>query len=630
MLRLKKKAITILIIMTLMILSIPTGTIAGSNYTVTVNGSPVAFSDEIGRPFIDSTGRTQVPFRAVLEKFGAEVSWADNTATAKKGYISVSVPVGKSYILKNGVKIPIDTSAQNINGRVYLPIRHVIEAFGSTVEWKGAEKLIEIKAGRPYPATDIVPENISTPDFIVSNEDELTNALKSGGTIKLASNIVVKNILEVSKPAVIDGSGFIIDGDKSSRIFKVNQTDLTLQNITLQNGKNTVKTGHFSDQCGAAVMVSGYRWNSTNYGKFKAVNVNFIDNECEKESNLGDIRGGAVYLFNVPDAEFSNCLFTGNKASSGGAIGGLGSSLKVVNCNFIANHAQGVAGLDGTGGAISLDGIDQNGKTAYFEVVGSTFTGNTGDRNGGAIYYVFHKPGDKGYNMNSSALFKHSTFEYNELVSEAEGQGGAVYAQEGDLNVDSCTFLSNRSFKQGGGLWFLSYTGKLDVTNSTFEGNSVVSTKLGMGGALALTAVSSNITNTTIANNYAWFHGAGIQAADGKKVQIKNCILSNNRSERDWAVYNVNTTLEDGGGNIEYLSPSITNGKKVKNVKVAATSTSADPKLLPLAYNGGYTKTMALESSSPAINRAEEGAPTIDQRGVARVGKADVGAYEHD
>ncbi len=434
--------------------------------------------------------------------------------------------------------------------------------------------------------------------------------------------------MEVRYPTIIDGAGYFIGGKGKCQVFKVFAVDFTIQNITIKDGKNAVKNGHFSDQCGAAVMMTGKKGN-TSEGKFKAVNVNFINNECASSSNLGDIQGGAVYLFSVPNGYFSNCVFIGNKASNGGAIGGLGSSFKVMNCGFIANKATGIIGSQhGNGGAISIDGLDQNGKTAYFDVAGSSFTGNTSNRLGGAIFYVFHKPGDEGYYRKSTDSIVNSTFEFNEIANTDEGQGGAIYAQEGDLKVDSCTFDQNRCFKQGGGLWFLSFTGNLDIINLTFHKNTLLSPNLGMGGAIAVSAVMCKITNTTIANNYAWFHGGGIQTTDGSKVKLTNCILSNNRFERDWAVYNTNTQLSDGGGNIEYLSSAIISGRKVKDEKAAAGSLIKDPMLFPLADNGGYTKTMALGKGSSAVNIGVNNSPAVDQRGAVRNGKKDAGAYE--
>jgi hypothetical protein len=113
---------------------------------INIDSTKVEFSDELGFPFVDENNRTLVPFRAALEKFGATVEWNNESrcAVAVKGDIKVEVPVEQNYIMKNGEKIATDTAAKIVNGRTYLPIRAVIEAFGSTVEWDQALNTVVI------------------------------------------------------------------------------------------------------------------------------------------------------------------------------------------------------------------------------------------------------------------------------------------------------------------------------------------------------------------------------------------------------------------------------------------------------------------------------------------------------
>jgi hypothetical protein len=62
------------------------------------------------------------------------------------------------------------------------------------------------------------------------------------------------------------------------------------------------------------------------------------------------------------------------------------------------------------------------------------------------------------------------------------------------------------------------------------------------------------------------------------------------------------------------------------------TITGQDPKLGPLASNGGPTQTYALLAGSPAIDTADDLlAPLTDQRGITRPQgtHADIGAYEY-
>ncbi len=109
----------------------------GQNVTVEIDGKAVSFNDQVGRPYIDGASRTQVPLNAAMTAFGAQVTWDDSikTATVKKDNTTVKVPVGKHYILVNGAKQTIDTEAKIVHDRTYLPIAHVLCAFGATVGW---------------------------------------------------------------------------------------------------------------------------------------------------------------------------------------------------------------------------------------------------------------------------------------------------------------------------------------------------------------------------------------------------------------------------------------------------------------------------------------------------------------
>lgn len=129
-----KRNLMIIIFILLLVFS---QVIYSQSINVVIDNAKVPFSANSGEPYIDSNSRTLVPFRVVLEQFGCEVDWNQNDqiAIAVKDEIEVQVPIGKPYIYVNGVEKPNDTSAQIKNGRTYLPIRAVLEAFGASVAW---------------------------------------------------------------------------------------------------------------------------------------------------------------------------------------------------------------------------------------------------------------------------------------------------------------------------------------------------------------------------------------------------------------------------------------------------------------------------------------------------------------
>lgn len=131
------KVIQILIISLLLSLTFVNPIDAARQVTVSLNGKVIEFNADMGQPFIDENERTQVPFRIILEKIGAKVTWNRRTmtATAIKQDIRVDVPIGESYIIRNGEKIINDSQSRIVEDRTYLPIRVVLEAFDYIVKW---------------------------------------------------------------------------------------------------------------------------------------------------------------------------------------------------------------------------------------------------------------------------------------------------------------------------------------------------------------------------------------------------------------------------------------------------------------------------------------------------------------
>ena len=95
-------------------------------------------------PAFIENGRTFLGVRDMGNAIGAVIAWDQptQTATLSKDGIVVKVVVGANSIsvTKDSVtsEIAIDAPAQNKDGRVYLPFRAVLEAFGYTVTWDQA------------------------------------------------------------------------------------------------------------------------------------------------------------------------------------------------------------------------------------------------------------------------------------------------------------------------------------------------------------------------------------------------------------------------------------------------------------------------------------------------------------
>ena len=254
--------------------------------------------------------------------------------------------------------------------------------------------------------------------------------------------------------------------------------------------------------------------------------------------------------------------------------------------------------------------------------------------------------------------------------------GGGIYNQSGTVTVRNSTISGNSN----GGI--SNSVGTVRVSNSTISGNS--------GAGISTNQGTLTVSNSTISGNSA-VNGAGILASDGT-VTVRNSTISGNSADDNaGGIYNgLASTLEvsnstisgnsadpvDGTGGGIYNVPGDFGAGTFKNTIVAANSADTapdtygdfisqghnligesegesegtrgftngqngdqvgtaanpiDPRLGPLANNGGPTMTHALLAGSPAIDKAVavEGI-TTDQRGVARPQGAapDIGSFE--
>lgn len=123
---------------------------------ISIDDANVEFCGHTGIPFIDAQNRTQVPLRVTMESLGAEVGWVQETKTVviENNDITVEVPIGKAYIIKNGQQVPNDTVAVIKDGRTYIPIRGVLEAFTMEVGWNSKTQSVLIDS-QSFPGSDL-------------------------------------------------------------------------------------------------------------------------------------------------------------------------------------------------------------------------------------------------------------------------------------------------------------------------------------------------------------------------------------------------------------------------------------------------------------------------------------------
>ncbi|WP_026733382.1 choice-of-anchor Q domain-containing protein [Fischerella sp. PCC 9605] len=469
-----------------------------------------------------------------------------------------------------------------------------------------------------------------------SGEGSLRAAIASaeaGDTIKFASSLSNQTIklnsgeLSITKNLTIDGGGaanLTISGENASRVFDLEkQSNVTLRNLNIANGKTTKEGGGIRVDFGGTITVDNCQFSNNRAGKGGAIHLGLNGKatvlNSRFDSNDGTLAkspfsAGAIATAGVGVLTVKGCEFTNNKGINGGALYSIQGELTVEKSVFRNNSSEHGMG----GGAILADGADPKGNKAIeggtIAIRDSRFEGNQTKGEGGAIM-------SWGYNPDE-IIIEDSTFVGNSAKFSEKGvaRGGAVRSH-GKLTVKNSTFADNTSDNQGGALW-LDGPHEINLINSTLSQNKAIKDA---GGAAFISNgenVPVNIVNTTIVKNDAgracgaiWF------GHKNKPVKLTNSIVAHNTSATRLQ-QQVVFQLQDGGGNIEYSEDEIAN-------QVVAGSKKVDPLVGDLQNIDGHL-VHKLASNSPAINAGKKGTgiPTIDQLGVERDGTPDAGAFE--
>lgn len=115
---------------------------AASEIKVFLNGVEIEFDVA---PYIKN-GRTMVPFRAIFEALGVDISWngVNRTIMATNDTTQIYIDIGKSFAYVNGYKVNLDAQAEISEGRTFVPLRFVSENTGADVSWDGNTKSVYI------------------------------------------------------------------------------------------------------------------------------------------------------------------------------------------------------------------------------------------------------------------------------------------------------------------------------------------------------------------------------------------------------------------------------------------------------------------------------------------------------
>lgn len=99
------------------------------------------------QPPVIINGRTLVPFRAIFEAFGTQVSWdgETKTASAEKDGMSIKLVVNSNKAFVNNEEKELDVAPFALNGRTLVPVRFISETLGAKVSWDGENRMVNIE-----------------------------------------------------------------------------------------------------------------------------------------------------------------------------------------------------------------------------------------------------------------------------------------------------------------------------------------------------------------------------------------------------------------------------------------------------------------------------------------------------
>jgi hypothetical protein len=380
--------------------------------------------------------------------------------------------------------------------------------------------------------------------------------------------------------------------------------------IDQQGGSLTIANSAFS--ANSALMGGGAIWSSADV----TITGSTINN------NSAGGAGGGIFAQNVVDVAVADSSISGNSAVQGGGIWMYRGSLTVSDSTIMGNMATGLMdkgqGQPGHGGGIYT--------RAFTTITRTTLTGNSANGDGGGIYSDI---GARGPVL---------TVTQSTLSSNTAGRdGGGLFASSGPISILESTFNNNTAGRNGGGIAQFAMT---TLTNTTISGNRAVA----LGGGI-WSAAGASIAHSTVFGNRADSAGGGAFITQNPLVVSHAIVAFNSAPAGGDLAALIGATVTPkfsliGNGATAGLSPAPPSSPDANgNIIGGGGTPTINPQLLPLANNGGPTRTHAPRPGSPAVNAGDPTAqagvnnvPLFDQRGAtfARIvnGRIDIGAFE--
>lgn len=415
--------------------------------------------------------------------------------------------------------------------------------------------------------------------------------------------------------------------------------ELTLKNLTVRYGY--IEGGN-SSSGGGGMGAGGAIYNQgTLVLDGVTVSNNFVRGGFSEDTSAGN--GGGGISGNAP----------ANGGSGGGFTGALWPSSSSAPASSFGNGGQG--GIDGGAGANGTDGANGgtggggggagghggSGSTMGGKGADGGFGGGGGSGGFGGGGTNNGTGGNGGFGGGAGGGFPSGAGGFGGGNSSQDyfggggaAFGGAVFNDGGTVTAVNSTFANNLA--SGGGSGFgdggnafggaiFNLDGTITLRYATLAYNDV------HGGSNPNSSASVAAAGGGAVYNL-YYPNPGSPGADGKnaaRVTVDSSILAGTTNGEGTVESDCenNAGTFTGGFDVVETPGTCSFGNNDQNADPQFATTS-------LTANGGPTLTLALDSTSPAINHGDTetllgAVPTRDQRGFLRDSKPDVGAYEY-
>ena len=469
-------------------------------------------------------------------------------------------------------------------------------------------------------ANDLTPNALDTIIFSVP----------SGSIINLLSRLEPRDSVIIKGQISGDPSSIILDGGNNVKLifatgFSNNIANLTLENITLQNGN--------SPSSGGSITATNINLNLTHTiitnssastasfakgGGLSFSNGNLTINHSTITGNSTSGSGGGLYVQNSDLVVFDSIISENSSNKSGGGLFLKSSTATITSSVFTDNYTTNltdsfIGASTGAGGGIFIQNKKYaNTPTREIRITKSNITNNLTkgfSAKGGGLYI----------DQVDVSLMIDSTISGNSTSGD-EALGGGIYSKSRLFLLDSSISENSTTGKNanGGGIFSRNF---IDLINTSLSGNATNGLSADGGGVFLQFSSNPydgfNFVQSTITNNISQYGAGGISVipGTGSGNAFRNTIVSGNTGP-EGNFENKDTS----SGRIIFAENSLF-GDSFTEISIAFSVDnifSDNPNIGPLQFNGGYTKSHKPNEFSPVINSGNNSLSNIpsDQRGA--------------